>query len=380
MYTPLIHFIKSQYPDKEEIHLHEPFLGTTEKNYLLEAIDTNFVSTAGPFVNKFEKNFSSYVKSKHTIATVNGTSALHLALNAADVKHNDLVITQSLTFVATPNAISYCGATPIFLDINKDTLSLCPQALKTFLHKNCKVTNNLCKHKDTNKTIKSCIPMHTFGHPARIEEIQKLCQEWNITLIEDSAESLGSFYNNKHTGTFGSMGVFSFNGNKIITSGGGGCVVTDNPLLAQKLKHLSTTAKTYKDHEFSHDQIGFNYRLPNINAAILVAQLEKLPQFLNNKKELSRNYSNILKELNLTYIHQPKNSTSNYWLNSVIMNSIQSRNDLLNITNELKIFTRPCWTPMTELPMYKNCINDGCHITEEVAKRIVNLPSGVTKS
>ena len=280
----IVKFIKQTFNTNEFISLHETKFIGNEKNYLNDCIDSTFVSSVGKYVDRFEKEFASYVGAKFAIATVNGTAALHIALKLVNVGQDDEVITQPLTFIATCNAISYCGAKPIFLDVDLDTLGLSPKALRGFLEQNCEVVNNQCINKTTKKVIKACVPMHTFGHPCRIVEIKEICDIWNISLVEDSAESLGSFYKDKHTGTFGKVGAFSFNGNKIITSGGGGVIVTDDEVLAKRAKHITTTAKIPHPYEYVHDEIAYNYRLPNINAALLVAQMENLEKFLDSKR------------------------------------------------------------------------------------------------
>ena len=376
MFQELIAFIKELYAEKETIYLHEPILGDLEKKYLCEAIDSTFVSSIGPFVNRFEDHILNYVGTKYAIATVNGTSALHLSLSALGIGSNDLVVTQSLSFVAASNAISYCGAQPVFLDIDKDTLSLSPDKLREFLERQCKIMNNQCIHIDSGKAIPACLPVHIFGHPAKIREIKTICDERNISLIEDSAESLGSYYDDKHTGGFGLCGIFSFNGNKIVTAGGGGCIVTNHDAFAKKLKHLSETAKINTPTELNHDEIGFNYRMPNINAALLMAQLERLPEFLKSKQQIALEYQTFFKSTEMMFIHEPENSHSNYWLNSILLNSKATRDQFLRETHEHQIMTRPCWKPIHQMKMYQQCINDGCSLASDLAFRLVNLPSG----
>ena len=286
----IIKFIKSIYNKNTFIPLHEPrFLGN-EKKYLNECIDSTFVSSVGKFVNEFENKISKFTGAKYAIATSNGTSAIHMSLLLAGVKEDCEVITQPLTFVATCNAISYCGAKPIFVDVERETMGMSPIALRSFLEKNTTVKNKKCINNKSGKVIKACLPMHTYGHPCRVDMIKNICEKFEIFLIEDSAESLGSTYKNKHTGTFGSLGAISFNGNKIITAGGGGCIITDNKILAKKAKHLTTTAKVPHKWEFNHDIVGYNYRMPNLNAALLVAQIENLNNFILNKRKLARNY------------------------------------------------------------------------------------------
>jgi perosamine synthetase len=282
--------------------LHEPRFIGNEKKYLTECIDSTFVSSVGKFVNEFEEKIANYTGAKYAIATSNGTSALHISLQLANVEQNDEVITQALTFVATCNAVSYCGAQPIFVDVDKDTMGLSPSALKEFLENNTSVKNELCVNNTTGRVIKACIPMHTFGHPSRIDEIKDICDRNHIFLIEDAAESVGSFYKDKHTGNFGQVGVMSFNGNKIITAGGGGCIVTNDKTLAKKAKHLTTTAKVPHKWDFYHDMVGYNYRMPNLNAALLVAQLENLDNFVHSKRKLASIYEEFFKAKSLSMI------------------------------------------------------------------------------
>ena len=293
MYSQTVEFIRETFKTNEFIPLHEPKFIGNEKKYLNDCIDSTFVSSVGKYVDKFEEEFAKKVGSKYAVATVNGTSALHISLLLADVKAEDEVITQALTFVATCNAISYIGAKPVFVDVDLDTMGLSPNSLKKFLKENCETINNQCINKTTKKIIKACVPMHTFGHACKIEDIKNICDEWNIALVEDAAESLGSYYKEKHTGTFGKLGAFSFNGNKIITSGGGGVIVTDDEEFAKKAKHLTTTAKIPHKWEYVHDEIGYNYRMPNLNAALLVAQLEKLNDFIASKRDLALKYEKI---------------------------------------------------------------------------------------
>lgn len=377
----IIEFIQNTYNTKEFIPLHEPrFLGN-EKRYLNDCIDSTFVSSVGAYVDRFEKEFAAYVGSKYAIATVNGTSALHISLLLADVKENDEVLTQALTFIATCNAINYCGAKPIFIDVDLDTMGLSPESLENFLKENCELKENRCINKNTNKTIKACVPMHTFGHPCRIDEIEKICKEWNIALVEDSAESLGSFYKNQHTGTFGELGAFSFNGNKIITSGGGGVIVTDNELLAKKAKHLTTTAKVPHKYEYIHDEIGYNYRMPNLNAALLVAQLEQIDTFLKSKRELAVKYKSFFDSYDTTeFITEPVNSSSNYWLQAVILKDKETRDAFLEFTNKSGVMTRPIWKLMNELEMFKDCESTSLNNAKYLEERIVNIPSSVIKN
>ncbi|WP_419767378.1 LegC family aminotransferase [Arcobacter sp.] len=372
-----VDFIKATFSTKEFIPLHEPRFIGNEKKYLNDCIDSTFVSSVGKYVDTFEKEFAKTVGSKYAIATVNGTAALHISLILADVKREDEVITQPLTFIATCNAISYIGAKPIFIDIDLDTMGLSPDSLKSFLESNCKIQENQCINITTGKIIKACVPMHTFGHPCKIDEIKDICDTWNIVLVEDAAESLGSFYKNKHTGTFGKVGAFSFNGNKIITSGGGGVIVTDDEALAKRAKHITTTAKIPHPYEYVHDEIGYNYRLPNINAALLVAQLEQLERFLTSKRELATKYKDFFITNNINFIEEPKNSKSNYWLQAVLLDDITQRNEFLEFTNKSGVMTRPVWKLMNELEMFKDCQKIDLKNAKHLEERVVNIPSSV---
>jgi len=373
----IVDFIKKMFKTNDFIPLHEPRFIGNEKKYLNDCIDSTFVSSVGKYVDTFEKEFAKTVGSKYAIATVNGTAALHISLILADVKKDDEVITQPLTFIATCNAISYIGAKPIFVDVDLDTMGLSPDSLKLFLENNCEIKENTCVNKTTGKIIKACVPMHTFGHSCRILEINNICDKWHIKLVEDAAESLGSYYKNKHTGTFGKVGAFSFNGNKIITSGGGGVIVTDDESLAKRAKHITTTAKISHPYEYAHDEIGYNYRLPNINAALLVAQLEQLERFLVSKKELATKYKDFFSNLDINFIEEPKNSKSNYWLQAILLNDINQRNEFLEFSNKNGVMTRPIWKLMNELEMFKDCQKDDLKNAKYLEERVVNIPSSV---
>jgi perosamine synthetase len=377
MFKDVINFIQDTYKTKEFIPLHEPKFIGNEKKYLNECIDSTFVSSVGRFVNDFEKKMAEYTTAKYAIATSNGTSALHIALLLADVTSNDEVITQSLNFVATCNSISYCNASPIFIDVDKNTMGLSPSALKEFLSNNTSIKNQQCINNKTGKIIKACIPMHTFGHPCRIDEIKDICDNHNIFLIEDAAESVGSFYKDKHTGIYGQLGVMSFNGNKIITAGGGGCIITSDEILAKKAKHLTTTAKTPHKWDFYHDMVGYNYRMPNLNAALLVAQLENLDNFLHEKRKLANIYEEFFHVSDLTFAKEPIESKSNYWLNSIILDNKLKRDKFLNETNSQNIMTRPIWTLMNKLPMFESAQCDDLSNSEWLEQRVVNIPSSI---
>lgn len=377
MYEKIVTFIQDTFATKNFIPLHEPRFIGNEKKYLNECIDSTFVSSVGAYVDRFEKEFALYVGSKYAIATVNGTAALHVSLALMDVRESDEVITQPLTFIATCNAITYCGAKPIFVDVDKETLGLSPEALSRFLDENAQIKNDQCFNKTTGKVIKACVPMHTFGHPCKIDEIKAICDTWHISLIEDAAESLGSYYKDQHTGTFGTVGAFSFNGNKIITSGGGGVIVTDDEVLAKRAKHITTTAKVPHKWEFVHDEIGFNYRLPNLNAALLVAQLEQVNYFLENKRALAKIYEDFFESLDVQFIKEPKDSKANYWLNAIMLENKEQRDVFLKYTNVNGVMTRPIWTLMNRLEMFKACQCGDLFNAIYLEERIVNIPSSV---
>ncbi|HEX5329458.1 LegC family aminotransferase [Sulfuricurvum sp.] len=373
----IVDFIQQTFSTQEFIPLHEPRFIGNEKKYLNDCIDSTFVSSVGKYVDTFEKEFAKTVGSKYAIATVNGTAALHISLILAGVKRDDEVITQPLTFIATCNAISYCGAKPIFIDVDLDTMGLSPTSLELFLKKNCEIKDGKCINKTTDRVIKACVPMHTFGHPCKIDEIHAICHDWNIELVEDAAESLGSYYKHKHTGTFGIVGAFSFNGNKIITSGGGGVIVTDDETLAARAKHITTTAKIPHKWEYVHDEIGYNYRLPNLNAALLCAQLEQLQPFLDNKRALATEYKTFFESQNIRFIEEPQESRSNYWLHAILLDDLNQRNAFLDYTNSNGVMTRPIWALMNKLEMFKTCQSDELVNACFLEERVVNIPSSV---
>ena len=375
MFNDFISFVRKIYGTKKYIPLHEPNFIGNEKKYLNQCIDTTFVSSVGKFVDKLEKKISKYTGAKYAIATTNGTSALHISLILAGVEQDDEVITQPLNFVASCNAINYCKAKPIFIDVDKDTMGLSPSALKSFLKKNTTIKKKKCINKKTKKIIKACVPMHSYGHPCRIDEIKQILKRHHIFLIEDAAESLGSFYKNKHTGTFGQLGTLSFNGNKIITAGGGGCIITNDKFLAKKAKHLTTVAKVPHKWDFSHDMTGYNYRMPNLNAALLVAQLENLKLFIKNKRKLAEVYEAFFLKVNYNFFKEPKNCKSNYWLNSILFQNKQQRDKFLEETNSNGVITRPIWILMNRLPMFKNSQCGNIKNSEWLFERVVNIPS-----
>jgi perosamine synthetase len=417
-YIEIISFIRDLYQQPEGfIPLHAPVFNGNEKKYLEECINSTFVSSVGKFVDEFEIKMAEYTGAKKAVVCVNGTNALHLALMMVGVERDSEVITQPLTFIATANAISYCGAHPVFLDVDMDTLGLSPTALRVWLETNAEPptrnTKQKTRNKKTRRPISACVPMHTFGHPARIDEIVAICNEYNIPVVEDAAESLGSYYKGQHTGTFGKIGVLSFNGNKIITTGGGGMLLFQDEEMARKAKHLTTQAKVPHAWEFVHDEIGYNYRMPNINAALGLAQLEQLPKFLESKRNIAQAYNNffttlnhsklsqpptikqfnesMLQQLNVSthqqinastiqHIAEPSNSSSNYWLNCIFLSDRKERDEFLKFTNENGVMTRPIWQLMNKLEMFNPDRNTGAQCgdlsnSELLENRVVNLPS-----
>ena len=359
------------------VPLHRPVFEGNEKKYLIECIDSNFVSSVGAKVNDFEEKIAKFTGSKYAIATVNGTAALHAAIELAGVNPGDEVISQSLTFIATCNAIRYAGAKPVFIDVDIDTMGLSPAALQNFLATNAEKNSNGCFNKFTRNKISACIPMHTFGFPCRITEIAKICDEWGITLIEDAAESLGSYVGNKHTGTFGKMATLSFNGNKVITTGGGGMIITDDSDLARRAKHITTTAKVPHPFEFVHDQIGYNYRMPNLNAALGCAQMERLDEFLIIKTQLAYQWAAFYELRDVNFFKALDGNKANHWLNAIILDSRLDRDEFLKHTNDNNVMTRPIWTLMSKLPMFKDCQTDGLENSLWLEDRVVNIPSSV---
>ena len=379
-------FIRSNFKEpKEFIPLHDPRFIGNEKRYLVECIDTNFVSSVGEFVSRFEKMCAQYTGAKYAVAAMNGTAALHIALQLAGVKSDDEVITQALTFIATANAISYTGANPVFIDVDKETMGLSPSALAAWLEENVEMRvsqksisnsqNLLPYNKITGRRIAACVPMHTFGHPVKLTELQDVCKRYNIPLIEDAAESIGSYYKGKHTGTFGKLGILSFNGNKLITTGGGGMILTDDEVLAKMAKHLTTQAKVPHPWEYVHDYIGYNYRLTNINAALGCAQMESLDYLLQLKRNLAEKYKAFFKNTEFRFFEEPEDCKSNYWLNAIITKDKSQRDELLQYTNQNGVMTRPIWELMNRLPMFADCQTDSLENSIWFADRVVNIPS-----
>ena len=372
----LIGLVKGIYgPDA--IPLHRPVFEGHEKQYLIDCIDSNFVSSVGARVTEFEQRIAAFTGAHYAIATVNGTAALHIALQLAGVRRGDEVLSQALTFIATCNALSYAGATPVFVDVDRETLGMSPDAVRNWLSVNAEMDNGQAYNRTSGARIAACVPMHTFGLPCRIADVVAVCEEWGIPVVEDAAESLGSYVGDDHTGTFGKLATLSFNGNKIITTGGGGMIVTDDKALAKHAKHLTTTAKVAHPYEFMHDEIGYNYRLPNLNAALGCAQMEKLPVMLQIKAEVAAAYQGFCSERGIEFVSTPPGTTANHWLNAIILKSRAERDDFLEYTNANGVMTRPVWRLMNSLEMFKHCQHDGLENSKWLEDRVVNLPSGV---
>lgn len=373
----VVSFVRDQYRTDEFIPLHEPRFRGNEKKYLSDTIDSTFVSSVGAYVDKFELMMQELTHTAKAVAVVNGTSSLQVALRLAGVKSGDEVITQALTFIATANAIAYNGATPIFLDVDLDTMGLSPDAVEMFLEEFGELREDGCYNKKTGKKISACMPMHTFGFPVHMDELILVCNKWNIAVVEDAAESLGSYYKGKHTGAIGLIGGFSFNGNKTITSGGGGAIVTNNFELGIQAKYLTTTAKKPHPYEFFHDEIGYNFRMPNLNAALACAQMESLKSFLADKRDLAGLYSEFFEQQGIKFRTETPNTKANYWLMCVELADLEERNNFLKITNDKGVMTRPIWTLMYRLPMYEFCQRDRQINAKFLEERIVNIPSSV---
>lgn len=377
-YAKTIDFIKELYGNQEFTPLSVPKFIGNEKKYLEECIDTTFVSSVGKFVDRFEEDMARYTGAKKAVVCVSGTNALHMALMLSGVERDDEVLTQALTFIATCNALSYIGAHSVFLDVDRSTMGLSPDAMKEWLCKNTEQRNGECYNKSTGRRVKACVPMHTFGHPVRIEEIAALCKEYHIELVEDAAESIGSKYKGKHTGTFGKVGAISFNGNKTITTGGGGMMLFNDEELGAYAKHITTQAKIPHRWEFRHDHIGYNYRMPNINAALGCAQLENLDRYIESKRQVAAEYEAYFKNIDeIEFFNEPENTFSNYWLSAVVLKDKESQLDFLQQTNDNGVMTRPIWELMNRLPMFEKCENDGLVNTVWFADRVVNIPSSV---
>jgi aminotransferase in exopolysaccharide biosynthesis len=377
MLQKTISFIKELYNNQNQIPLHAPVFFGSEKKYINDCIDTTYVSSVGKYVDRFEEMIAAYTGSLKAVACVNGTSGLYLALKLSGVQQNDEVITQPLTFIATVNAIVHCHAHPVFVDVDKATMGLSPEKMNEWLMNNAEMKSDVCYNRHTGNRIRACVPMHTFGHPVRIDELIKVCTCWHIKLIEDAAEGIGSFYKGKHVGTFGSVGVLSFNGNKIITTGGGGMLLFQNKEQGEYAKHLTTQAKMSHRWEFRHDAVGYNYRMPNINAALGCAQMENIGIMLNNKRETASKYRDFFYDTGIMFFDEPQDCQSNFWLNCVILSEKKEQIEYLTETNNCGITTRPIWELMSRLPMFARCQHGDLENAEWFADRVVNIPSGV---
>ncbi|MEX5362103.1 LegC family aminotransferase [Pseudomonas guariconensis] len=377
MFNALIDFVRGQYRTNDFIPLHAPLFQGNEKQYVLETVDSTFVSSVGAFVDRFERDMAAYTGSPRAVATVNGTAALHISLLLAGVKPGDLVLTQPLTFVATCNAIAYCNAEPVFIDVDRHTLGLSPTALEAWLEENaCLDSEGTCRTKAGGRVLRACLPMHTFGHPVALDELMEVCERWSLALVEDAAESLGSLYKGRHTGTFGCVGTLSFNGNKIITTGGGGMILAGEAL-GVRAKHLTTTAKQPHAYEYVHDDVGYNYRLPNLNAALGCAQLERLETFIASKRALAASYEAFFEGQSVQFVREPEGCRSNYWLNAIICEDLAQRDALLQHSNQAGVMTRPIWKLMTHLPSFANAFRSDLSNALWLEERVVNLPSSV---
>jgi len=373
----LISFVREQYKTDKFIPLHEPRFRGNEKKYVLDTIDSTFVSSVGAYVDQFEQMMQTFTQTNKAVAVVNGTSSLQVALRLAGVKAGDEVITQALTFIATANAIMYNQAVPVFIDVDLDTMGLSPKAVEAFLEQYGEIREDGCYNKSTGKRIAACMPMHTFGFPVHLDELLSVCEKWRIPLVEDAAESLGSYYKGKHTGSMGLISGFSFNGNKTVTSGGGGVIVTNDAELGKHAKYLTTTAKRPHPYEFFHDELGYNFRMPNLNAALACAQLEELDGFLADKRDLAVGYANLFRGLGIKFREELPEAKANYWLMCVELENKVEREHFLKYTNEAGIMTRPIWNLMHRLPMYLNFQRDEQKNAEFLEERIVNVPSSV---
>lgn len=377
MYEPVIDFIHELYHSDDFVPLHAPCFIGNEKKYLNECIDTTFVSSVGKFVDRFEEMVADYTGAAKAVVCVNGTNALHMALLLAGVEREDEVISQALTFIATANAISYIGAHPVFIDVDRETMSLSPSSLRKWLSTFADIKDGTCYNKETGRRVKACVPMHTFGHPARLAELVQICEQYHIELIEDAAESIGSLYRGRHTGTWGKISALSFNGNKTITTGGGGMLLFQDAELGAYAKHLTTQAKVPHRWEFMHDHVGYNYRMPNINAALGCAQMENLDRFIDNKRETAEKYKIFFKDTPIEFFSEPEECRSNYWLNAVLLPDKVARDEFLTYTNDHGVMTRPIWGLMNKQPMFVGCQTDDLTNTYWFEERVVNIPSSV---
>ena len=376
-FDDIIGYVRDLYSTTDFIPLHVPRFNGKEKEYLEHCIDSTFVSSVGKFVDQFEAQIAQISNTKKAVAVVNGTAGIQVALRLSGVKSGDEVLTQALTFVATANTIIYNNAHPVFIDVDKDTMGLSPKAVSEFLDENGELRADGCYNKTTGRKISACLPMHTFGFPVHLDELILVCEKWNIAVVEDAAESLGSEYKGRPTGSFGELGVFSFNGNKIVTSGGGGAIVSNNVKLAEKGKYLTTTAKQPHPYEYFHDELGYNYRMPNINAALACAQLEQLDRFLTEKREIAKLYASFFETKGIQFRTELPETKANYWLMCVELENKNERDAFLKYTNSNNVMTRPIWQLMFRLPMFEHYQRDSQKNAIFLEERIVNIPSSV---
>lgn len=358
--------------------LHEPVFAGNEWRYVKECLDTGWVSSAGKFVDRFEAEIAAFTGAKHAVAVVNGTAALHVALQLAGVNHGDEVLVPALSFAATAGAVTYCGAVPHFVDSEERTLGIDSGALREHLSATADCKNGTCVNRRTGRPIRAVVPMHTFGHPVDLDGVLKVAAEFGLEVVEDAAESLGSLYGGRHTGTFGRLGTLSFNGNKTVTTGGGGAILTNDPALAKRAKHVTTTAKVPHRWEYFHDQVGYNYRLPNLNAALGCAQLEQLDGFVQSKRRLYERYAQAFGSVpHAKLVREPENCRSNYWLQTLLIDEgvFDQRDSILACTNDAGVMTRPAWTLLHRLPMYRECPRAPLPVAQSLERRIINLPS-----
>lgn len=379
----IISAIKSVIHPKKEgaVALHEPCFNGNEWKYVIDCIDSTWVSYVGKYVDRFEEMLADFTGVKRAVVVVNGTAALQIALKLIGVQPGDEVLVPALTFVATANAVVHCGAIPHFVDSEEKTLGMDSQKLKDYLCDICRVNSDGCTNKQTGRQIKAVIPMHTFGHPVDLDPLADICHEFKLVMIEDAAESLGSYYKGVHTGNWGKLSILSFNGNKTITTGGGGAIITNDEILGKLAKHLTTTAKIPHRWEYRHDYVGYNYRLPNINAALGCAQMEQLPGFLKKKRDLAARYNQAFQNIKgIKFFTEPPESKSNYWLNVLLLNEVdlEQRNKLLDKTNNNGIMTRPAWTLLHKLAMFKDCPRMDLSCAENLEMRLINIPSSAT--
>jgi perosamine synthetase len=380
MFEEIVAFIKSLYPDENPVPLHAPRFIGNEKKYLTDCIDSTYVSYLGQYVGRFEQQIQEFTGARYAVAVVNGTAALHVALLLVGVNLGEEVITQPLTFVATANAISYCGALPVFVDVARSTLGLDPEKMDGFLRQHGTMkADGYCYNKATGRRFAACVPMHTFGHPVQIDEVVKICQKYRIPVVEDAAEALGSFYKDWHVGIFGDIGILSFNGNKPVTTGGGGMIITNNESFAKRAKHLTMTAKQPHPWEFIHDTVGFNYRMPNINAAVGCAQMEIFPQTLKNKRQTAVKYREFFHKVGIASIVEPEDAKSNYWLNAFILGDRKERDSFLQFADSRGVQARPAWTLMNHLPMFRHCQHTDLETSQWFEDHLVNIPSSVRR-